>query len=96
MIIPVDGNRKIEVAGQPVRLVDRPTPVDRVDLRAAGGNTTDIFLGGRHIKSTIGDLRGHRLQTDDVLTLENTDLYEWWVVGETKGDYPYWGGERDE
>lgn len=96
MSVAVDGNKKIEVTGEPVRLVCETVQVDRVDIRAAAGNTGDVYVGSRTVKSSTSDLRGHRLQANDVLTLDGpTNLRDWWFVGANVGDYVYWGAERN-
>ncbi len=92
---PWDASCSIETADRPIRLISNSYFLDRVDIRAASDNSGDVWVGGSAISSVAGQLLGHRLQANDVLTLENVDLSDWFVVGGTPGDYVYWGGERD-
>lgn len=95
MIKAIDDFCKIDTTDEPKRLVAVSTIVKHADITAAATNGGTVYIGGPTVSSYADDLKGTPLATDDIRTLTNTDLYDWWIVG-TAGDYVFWGGEIEQ
>ena len=90
------GQRLVETAGRPVRLVDRPYgKIARVEIDVLPSNTVDkaIYVGGPQTYAGEGDeqgYRGRRLvnRTDgpDAWSYENIDPYHVHIDSEVSGE----------
>ena len=96
MTIGYDDLCVIDVADESKRLVSKSTLIVRVDIQASSENTGTIYIGGSQVSSFAGLFKGTALAPNDIKTLHNVDLHEWWAVGATLNDYIYWGAEIEE
>lgn len=93
-MIAVDGSCTIDATNYPQRLSPVSMPVTRADIIADAANGNTVYIGGENVSSYASHLVGTPLATSDIKTIENADLYDWWISG-TAGDRVYWGGEYE-
>lgn len=90
------GQKLVETAGKPVRLVDRPYGrLERVEVDVLPGNTAGaaIYIGGPQTYAGEGGAqgyRGRRLENratgPDAWSYDNIDPHNVWVDSEVSGE----------